>query len=286
MFEHLFVTGMEYVMRFYTLYFFKVVTIVFVAWVVYKVSDVFIEKSIRRFIVRGEGMTAKDERKREDTLIRIVSTASGVLIWMVAIMFLVNAFGIAIAPIVTAAGILGVAVGFGAQYLVRDLITGVFMILENQYRLGDVVCFDTTCGAVTDITLRKTTLRDLDGIVHHIPHGSIVRVSNKTQEFSRIKIDLHIAYTTDIDYARKVIDETGRLLAEDPEWKDRITRAPHFLRVNAFGDSAMVVRVLGETGPGDQWAVAGEFRRRIKMAFDAAGIEIPLPQRVVHMKEV
>ncbi|OGG59302.1 hypothetical protein A3C89_03030 [Candidatus Kaiserbacteria bacterium RIFCSPHIGHO2_02_FULL_50_50] len=239
-------------------------------------------RTVRRIIVRGEGMTAKEERQREDTLIRIIATTGDVLIWLVALMFIVHSFGVSIAPIITATGIIGVAFGFGAQYLVRDVISGLFMILENQYRVGDIVCFDDTCGKVTDVSLRKTTLRDLEGAVHHVPHGSITRVANKSQEFSRIMVDVAIAYDTDLDHVERVVNEVGKELAQDPQWSGLFRSDPKYLRIHEFADSAMVIRVLGETEPGDQFVLKGELRKRLKQAFDKEGIKIPFPQRVIH----
>lgn len=156
------------------------------------------------------------------------------------------------------------------------------MILENQYRIGDIVNIDGTSGVVQDITLRKTTLRDLDGTVHHINHGSIVLVSNLSKDFARVNIQIGIAYDTDLDHLIKVIDRTGTELAEDPVFKEFIISPPKFLRVEEFADSAIVVKILGDTKPLKQWEVAGELRKRLKIAFDREGIEIPFPQTVIH----
>jgi len=127
--------------------------------------------------------------------------------------------GIAIGPLLAAAGIVGLAFGFGGQYLIRDLISGLFLIIENQYRIGDVVCFDKTCGLVEDISLRMTTLRDLDGTVHHIPHGDIKKVSNLSNSFSRVNLNIGIAYNSDLEKVIDVVNRVGKELAEDPQWK-------------------------------------------------------------------
>jgi small conductance mechanosensitive channel len=190
--------------------------------------------------------------------------------------------GIQIAPILAGAGIVGLAFGFGGQYLIRDLISGLFIILENQYRIGDVVNINSTGGLVEDISLRMTTLRDLDGTVHHIPHGEIKMVSNLSKNFARLNVDIGISYDSDLEKVIEVINTTGTEIAEDPAFKDSIISPPKFLRIKEFADSAIIVKVLGDTKPLKQWEISGEFRKRIKVAFDKEGIEIPFPQRVIH----
>ena len=175
-----------------------------------------------------------------------------------------------------------VALGFGGQYLIRDLIGGLFIIMENQYRIGDVVCFDGTCGLVEDISLRMTTLRDLDGTVHHVPHGEIKKTSNLSKYFARVNLNVGISYNANLEQVISVVNKVGKELAEDSEWKEHILKPPQFLRVDDFGDSAIMIKILGETKPLKQWDVAGELRKRIKIAFDREKIEIPFPQRVIH----
>ena len=139
-----------------------------------------------------------------------------------------------------------------------------------------------TCGSVEDITLRKTIVRDLDGTVHHIPNGEIKRASNKSKDFARVNLEVGVSYSDDLEKVIEVVNKVGQELAEDPEWKNDIIKAPHFLRVNDFADSAVMIKILGDTKPSKQWAVTGEFRKRLKIAFDKEGIEIPFPQRVIH----
>ena len=139
---------------------------------------------------------------------------------------ILSEIGIAIGPLMAAAGIAGLAFGFGGQYLIRDIISGLFITIENQYRVNDVVCFDGTCGLVEDITLRMTTLRDLDGTVHHVPHGEIKKVSNLSKYFSRVNLDIGIAYDSNLEKVISVINQVGNELAQDPEWKDKIIKAP------------------------------------------------------------
>ncbi|NCT00114.1 mechanosensitive ion channel family protein [Candidatus Parcubacteria bacterium] len=244
-----------------------------------------IEKIVRRSVHREAFGTDEDEKAREDTLIQILDGFIGVLVWVMAVMMILASLGANIAPLLAGAGLVGVAVGFGAQYIVRDLITGLFIILENQYRVGDVVCLDGTCGSVERVTLRTTVLRDLDGEVHHVPNGEIKRTTNKSMYWSRVNLVVGVSYEADLDKVERVINEIGQSLVDDPEWKDKIIETPKFLRVNKLNDSSVDIRILGMTASDQQWAVTGELRRRIKNTFDKEGIEIPYPQRVIHTKK-
>jgi small conductance mechanosensitive channel len=260
-----------------------IIFILVAALIINRFSGVLVERFIRKMVPPSADLNSTGaERKREDTLIRILLSTLRIVVWIIAVLTILSEIGINIGPIIAAAGVVGLALGFGGQYLIKDLITGFFIILENQYRIGDIVCFDNTCGLVEDISLRATIMRDLDGVVHHVPHGSIVRVSNMSKKFARVNLDIGVSYSADLKKVIKVVNETGEALAKDKEWKDKILMPMAFARVNDFADSAIVVKILGETVPLEQWAVAGEFRMRLKLAFDKAGIEIPFPQMVVH----
>jgi small conductance mechanosensitive channel len=193
--------------------------------------------------------------------------------------------GIQIGPILAGAGIVGLAVGFGAQYLIKDIITGLFIILENQYRIGDVIKIDSTEGTVEKITMRLTTLRDMSGTVHHIPHGEIKRVSNLSKTFARVNLDIGVSYSANLEKVIDVINRTGEELSRDPAFSDAIISPPKFLRVNEFASSSVIVKIIGDTKPLRQWEVTGELRKRLKIAFDREGIEIPFPQVVVHQSK-
>lgn len=260
----------------------KIVVIIILAQLICRCGKIFIEKPIRKFVISRRFLSEEAEKKREDTLIRIFSTSLSILIWMIAFLMILQEIGFATGPLLAATGIIGLAFSFGGQYLIRDLISGFFIILENQYRLGDVVCFDGTCGLVEDISLRMTTLRDLDGIVHHIPHGEVRKVSNLSKHFARVNLNIGISYSSNLEQVISVINKTGEELANDPAWREFILKSPQFLRVDDFGDSAIIIKILGETKPLKQWDVSGELRKRLKIAFDREGIEIPFPQRVIH----
>lgn len=264
----------------------KIVFIAIAALVLNKVVSKVIDKAIRIAVV-SHHYTSKDaEIKRENTLIQIFTVTFRTLLFIVAGLMILKEFGIDIAPMIAAAGIAGLALGFGGQYLIRDIITGLFIILENQYRIGDVVNIDGLGGSVEEITLRKTMLRDMNGTVHHIPHGEIKRVSNLSKDFARVNMDIGVAYDSDLEQVITVINDTGRLLADDPQWSDAFIKPIQFLRVDSFADSAIVVKALGETKVLRQWEVAGEFRKRLKKAFDEQGIVIPFPQTDVHVHKI
>ena len=261
---------------------FKIVLILIAVFVLKRFGKVFIEKAIRKAVVRDHFLSREAEKKREDTLISISTGTFNVLIIIIAGLMILQEVGVEIGPLIAAAGIAGLAFGFGGQYLIRDVISGLFIILENQYRVGDVACFDGTCGLVEGISLRMTTLRDLDGTVHHIPHGEIKKVSNLSKYYSRVNLNIGIAYNSDLEKVIKVVNKVGNDLAKDPQWKDLVVKAPQFLRVDDFADSAIIIKILGETKPIKQWDVTGELRKRLKIAFDKEAIEIPFPQRVIH----
>lgn len=260
----------------------KIIVIFFVAYFIKKFVRNFIEKIIRKVIISDHFLSKEAEKKREDTLIGIISGVSSITIWLMAGLMIFQEMGVAVGPLMAAVGIAGLAFGFGGQYLIRDLISGIFIIFENQYRVGDVVCFDDTCGFVEDISLRMTTLRDLDGTVHHVPHGEIKKVSNLSKYFARVNLNIGISYSSNLEKVIEVVNRVGRELAEDPNWKELIVKPPQFLRVDDFGDSAIIIKILGETKPIKQWDVTGELRKRLKIAFDKEDIEIPFPQRVIH----
>jgi small conductance mechanosensitive channel len=259
-----------------------ILVIAVVAYLIHRSIGAFVERLVRRLVISDHFLSKEAEKKREDTLIRIFTTTSGILLWIFSLLLILDEAGLAIGPLLAAAGIAGLALGFGGQYLIRDLISGLFIILENQYRIGDVVCFDGTCGLVEDISLRMTTLRDLDGYVHHVPHGEIKKVSNLSKHFARVNLNVQITYSADLEKVIAVVNKVGEKLAKDKIWKDSIIAPPQFLRVDDFGESGIVIKILGDTKPLKQWDVTGEFRKRLKIAFDKEGIEFALPQRIIH----
>jgi small-conductance mechanosensitive channel len=238
---------------------------------------------LRRAVTRTKDKESKEAmEKRTNTLVAIFRGIGRVFIVIVVIMMILPELGVDIVPLVAGFGIAGVAIGFGAQYLIRDLIAGIFIILENQYRVGDVVRVADISGLVEEINLRKTVLRDLDGIVHHVPNGEIRTASNFTRRFARVNLNISVAYDTDLDHAISVINRVGQELAEDEKWRKVIKSPPQVLRVDNLGDSGIDIKILGDVKPIEQWAVMGELRLRLKKAFDAEGIEIPWPHTKVY----
>lgn len=220
--------------------------------------------------------------KRTKTLSGIFTT-TGLLVIIASAAFMILAeVGINIAPYLAAAGILGVALGFGAQTLVKDLIGGIFIIVEDQYNVGDVVKIAGVSGIVQEINLRRTVLRDLDGIVHFIPNGESGIASNYTKDWARVNLNISVAYGADLDQAITVINRVCAAMAAEPYWKDIILKTPEVLRVDNLGDSGIDIKILGDTKPIRQWETTGEIRKRIKKAFDEEGIEIPWPHTKVY----
>jgi small-conductance mechanosensitive channel len=237
---------------------------------------------VRRTMVKTRGESKRGVEKRTDTVIGVLNGAGRIMIFVVVILMILSEVGVPIGPMLAGLGVVGVAVGFGAQYLIRDLIAGIFIIWENQYRVGDVARVADVAGLVEEITLRKTVLRDLDGIVHHVPNGEIRVASNFTRHYSRVNLNISVAYGTDIDHAMGVINRVGQELASDANWRERIISPPQALRIDNFGDSGIEIKILGDVKPIEQWAVMGELRLRLKRAFDAEGIEIPWPHTKVY----
>lgn len=261
----------------------KLVIIFAIAYVLQLFSKQIITRIIRHSVREAKFATKKDEIQREDTLISIIYTTARVGIWIIGVLLALGVFDINIGPLLAGAGIAGVALGFGAQTVVKDFLAGLFILAENQYRVGDVVQVNRdVSGVVERITLRMTVLRNLEGMVHYIPNGSIEIATNMTMDYANVELDIGVGYGTDLDKVEKIINKVGEELFADEEWKDIALEAPHMLRVDAFADSAIIVKVVCRTAPIKQWTVKGEILRRLKKAFDKEGIEIPFPQMVVH----
>ena len=220
--------------------------------------------------------------RRVRTLERTAVRTGGVVIVIVAVlMALSSGLDVDIGPAIAGLGIVGIAVGFGAQTLIRDWLAGIFVVLENQYNQGDVVRIAGVSGVVEDFSLRRTMLRDLDGTVHTVPNGQITVASNLTRVWARVNLDIPVAYDTDLDAATALINEVGVELHGDKDWAGRLLEAPSVVRVGHFGDTGVSLKVLGQVPAAEQWAVAGELRKRILAAFAQRGIKIPTAPRVM-----
>jgi len=260
----------------------RILIIVAVGAVLWFALNKFLPPIVGRLMATTKGESKEGIKKRRDTLVGVLTGVGRVFIVIIGVMMILDEAGVPIASVLVGLGIAGLAIGFGAQYLIRDLIAGTFIILENQYRVGDVARVADIAGLVEEVTLRKTVLRDLDGIVHHVPNGEIRTASNFTRHYARVNLNVSVAYDTDLDYAISVVNRVGKELAEDAKWRKVIKSPPQVLRVDNLGDSGIDIKILGDVKPMEQWAVMGELRLRIKKAFDAEGIEIPWPHTKVY----
>ncbi|MBI5014986.1 MAG: mechanosensitive ion channel family protein [Deltaproteobacteria bacterium] len=238
-------------------------------------------EAMQRMQPRFQGAELELE-KRVGTLGSILHKTSVTVLWIFAAIMALKELGFEIGPILAGAGVAGLAVGFGAQNLVRDVISGLFLIAENQIRVGDVAVVNGTGGLVEEVNLRTTALRGVDGTVHVFPNGSINTLSNMTREYSFYVFNLGVAYKEDTDQVVRALVEVSAVLQQEPEFAALIREPLEVLGVDAFGDSAVVIKARIKTEPGKQWAVGRELNRRFKKRFDAEGIEIPFPQRTVH----
>ena len=251
-----------------------------ILWIILKKA---IPALVQRIMARPRrGESREGLKRRADTLQGVFLGLGRIVIILLVIFMVLSEMDVSIGPILAGFGVAGIAVGFGAQFLIRDLIAGIFILLENQYRVGDVARIADVSGLVEEINLRKTVLRDLDGIVHHIPNGEIRVASNYSRHFARVNLDIPVSYDTDLNFAIDVINRVCREMAEDEQWKPLFRTVPQVLRVNNLGDSGIDIKILGEVQPLQQWNIMGQLRLRIKKAFDDEGIEIPWPHTKVY----
>ncbi len=230
---------------------------------------------VHRTIAQSREKEGREEMKRrEKTLLSVFLSVGKVTIVTFTVFMVLSELNVPIGPILAGLGIAGVAVGFGAQYLIRDLIAGIFIIMENQYRVGDVAKVADISGLVEEVSLRKTVLRDLDGVVHHIPNGEIKVASNFSRYFARVNLNVTVTYKTDIDKAMGVINQVCKDLTRDEKWGKLIITQPKVLWVSDLGDYGVEIKIVGDVRPLQQWDIMGELRLRLKKAFDAAGIEM------------
>jgi len=256
-----------------------VLAYIIIAYFIYRLAKLFIPRIVTGFVKsQGKGRHSKSWfEKRSQTLSNMLTWALGLVIGVITLFMILSHLTINITPLLASAGVAGIAIGFGAQSLIKDFVSGIFIMLEDQYNVGDVIKIAGISGLVEEINLRRTVLRDLDGIVHNIPNGEITTASNYTRDWARVNLDVPVAYGEDMDHVFAVINKVGKELAEDKYFKGLIKTPPQVLRVQNFGDSGIDIRILGDVRPMKQWEVTGELRKRLKKAFDNEGIEIPWP---------
>lgn len=252
------------------------------AYVVIRIAG-YITGRVERAFEDDDPTFMNEREKQAATLGKVIRNLIRMVVWGIALLMILREIGMDIGPILAGVGVAGLAVGFGAQSLVKDFLAGMFILIENQCNVGDVVQAAGVAGLVEKITLRTTVLRDIEGKVHIIPNGQIAVVSNLTRQWSRAVLDVGVAYKEDVDEVIAIMKEVGDELAADPNFAPLINEPPTIPGVQEFGDSAVAIRIMFTTKPIKQWDVAREFRRRLKKAFDAKGIEIPFPHRTVYL---
>ncbi|MCC6207124.1 MAG: mechanosensitive ion channel family protein [Gammaproteobacteria bacterium] len=265
----------------------RILLILLIGWVGLTVVKIALRRMEALLVARArsEGEAAGEAAKRAETLARLIRQAAIILIWAMIILMILREIGIEIAPILASAGVVGLAVGFGAQNLVRDLITGFFMLLENQVRVGDVAIVNGTGGLVEQINLRTIVLRDLSGVVHVFPNGTINTLANVTREWSAYVFTVGVAYKEDTDHVVEVMRRVGAELKHDAIFGPLMIEDIEIFGVDEFADSAVNIKGRIKTVPIRQWDVGREYLRRVKMKFDQEGIEIPFPHRSIYFGE-
>jgi small conductance mechanosensitive channel len=262
----------------------RIAIILLVAALVMRATGVALRR-IEEEVADARSLDAFERAKRVRTLGTLVENVVVIFVVAATLLMVLRELNVDILPLLTGAGIAGLAIGFGAQTLVKDVISGFFLILENQLRVGDVAVINGTGGVVESVRLRTIILRDVQGAVHVIPNGSINTLSNLTKDFSYALLDVSVAYKEDTDQVTDVLKAVGEEVHEDPRFQASILAPLEILGVEAFGESAVTIRIRMKTLPLKQWDVARELRRRIKRAFDSRGIEIPFPHRTLHIVE-
>jgi len=258
---------------------------ILIALIILSQMSRWIVKWLERFVPEKDSLQATEAKKRAQTLGNILRHTFLIVIFFIAILMILGELGIQLGPLLATAGIGALAIGFGAQGLVKDVISGFFIILENQYRIGDAIEVAGVSGLVESVSLRKTVLRDLEGRVHTVPNGEIKVVSNLSKEWSRAVVDIGISYRDDVDHIIDLLGQIGRELAGEEPYQSAILESPQILGVERFGESQLVIRMIVKTMPLKQWEVGRELRRRIKNRFDENGIQIPSSHRILFLGE-
>jgi small conductance mechanosensitive channel len=262
----------------------RIGVIIIGSFLVIRIFRILIRKSKNRITGPPEEIGI-ERAKRTETLANIIENTTRVIVLVAAALMVIKQVGIDIGPLLAGAGVVGLAVGFGAQSLVKDVISGFFILAENHMNVGDVVKIAGEAGIVETINLRVTVLRDFEGRVHIVPNGEISTVTNMTKEWSRAVLDIGVAYKEDYDQVVAILREVAEGMQNDTEYGPMILEPLEVLGLDSFGDSSVNIKVMFKTAPIKQWMVAREFRRRIKKAFDEKGIEIPFPHRTIYMGE-
>jgi len=266
----------------------RIAIIIAIALVIYFVMYHTVRRAVRHSLsITMKDLPQTEIDKRQETLTWLFYTTSKIVIGVIALVLILTEVGINVGALLAGLGVAGIAIAFAAQSFIKDIIAGFIISIENQYNVGDVASVGGVTGIVEAMNLRRTMIRDLDGILHIVPNGEIRVTSNYTKVWSRANLDIGVAYKEDADKVMSIMKRTWEEMAEDPDWGPSIiSKAPSILRVNELGDSAVVIKLVGDTKAMQQWGVMGEFRRRIKKVFDEQGIEIPWPHRMVYFGDI
>jgi small-conductance mechanosensitive channel len=282
----------------------SILFILFISWVLSIVARRYVRRLVKRLVDPDRDANARrlrvlgfdqperllgaepDPRRnsRATSISNVVGSTLTVLIWTVAFILIIGEFGLELGPFIAGAGIAGVALGFGAQSLVKDCIAGLFILIEDHYSIGDIVDLGEATGQVEEVTLRMTVLRGLDGTVWHVPNGEVQRVGNKSQLWSVAVVDVDVAYDSDLDRTRELMLSTANEVCGAADWADDVLDEPTVLGVEALGADGVTMRMIVTTTPGSQWALQRRLREALKRSFDDAGIEIPFPQRTLWLR--
>lgn len=281
----------------------QIVIIIVIAWVLVRLARRWVRRFVTRVVApevtsaqrleqlgielpKSLTSSAPDPRRsaRADSISIVLTSSTIVAIWVIALLTVLGVVGIEIGPLLAGAGIAGVALGFGAQSLVKDCIAGLFMLIEDQYGIGDVVDLGEAIGVVEEVSLRTTVLRSLDGTVWHVPNGVVQRVGNKSQLWSVAVIDVDVAYDSDLEQARELLQAAADEVCDTDEFRDQVLEPPQVLGVEALAADGISIRLTVKVMPGAQWNLQRSLREHVKGVFDRAGIEIPFPQRTVWMR--
>jgi len=260
---------------------FIIILYLFLSWLLNRSFRIVKRKLHAKYEVSGDF----EGRKRMVTLSRLIKSFIRISLISIFLLVLFSELGLDIAPLLTGLGIIGIAVGFGAQELIKDVISGLFIILENKIRVGDVAMINGTRGVVELLEIRTVNIRDRSGTIHIFQNGKIDSISNLTKEWSAMIFNIGVAYKENIDHVMEVIQKVGDLLKEDEKFSKLMINTVEIQGVNDFGDSAIMIGARIKTSPGNQWLIGREFRKRLKVAFDQEGIEIPFPHRTIYWGE-
>jgi small conductance mechanosensitive channel len=260
-----------------------ILLLIFIAqWLLRRVTNRLQKTMMKAAHYSTSGESVEEREKRVITLVNILRQTGKVVIWVVFILIMLREVHIDIAPILASAGIVGLAIGFGAQEFVRDFISGFFLLIENQIREGDVAIINGTAGLVEKIALRTITLRDFSGTVHIFQSGKIDTLSNRTKDWSAAVFEIGVAYKENIDQVKSVMQEVGQTLMDHPDFADKFLEPLEVLGIERFDDSAIVIKARIKTKPGEQWSITRAYNERLKKRFDEAKIEIPFPHQTVY----